>query len=146
MLLAPASKLGGFSLIESLIALLIISVGLVGNAALQSTLSKQSANADNRVRATTLAEDIHSRMVSDYTNIGCYAYPTTGTCGNAVATEIAQWKTAWAAQVTSLPGAIAPSVTVTGNACPCRITIRWKPSQNSTTYSYSVPFKIDTTL
>jgi len=144
MLLAPASKQGGFSLLESLIALLIISVGLVGNAALQSTLSKQSANADNRVRATTLAEDIHSRMVSDYTNIGCYAYPTTGTCGNAVATEIEQWKTAWAAQVTSLPGAIAPSVTVTGNAC--NITIRWKPSQYSTTYSYSVPFKIDTTL
>ncbi len=55
-------KSAGFSLFELLIALLILSVGLLGLATLQSTGIRSNDSASRRTAATFLAADIADRM------------------------------------------------------------------------------------
>jgi len=127
-------KQRGFSLIECLIALLIMTIGLLGNAALQAQLSKESAKSDNRVKATNLAKMLYGQMVSDASNLSSYVYPGTGS-----------WAASWAVQVKLLPGAIDPTVSVAADGT-CLITIQWSMPQDSIVNTYSVPFKVDKTL
>ncbi|MDR3564415.1 MAG: type IV pilus modification protein PilV [Negativicutes bacterium] len=128
-----ARKQRGFSLIECLIALLIMTIGLLGNAALQANLSKESAKADDRVKAANLAKVLYGQMVSDSSNLANYAYPT----GTAA--------TSWATEVKKLPGGKEPSVTVATDGT-CVITIYWQMPRDSIANTYSVSFKVDQTL
>lgn len=52
----------GFSLIEVLVALLVLSIGLLGLAALQATGFKYNSDAYYRTQASILAYDIIDRM------------------------------------------------------------------------------------
>ena len=69
----------GFTLIEVLIAMLVLAVGLLGLAGLQATSLKNNQSAYNRSQATQLAYDMADRMranvagVATYTNAGAAA-------------------------------------------------------------------------
>ncbi|HLE93281.1 MAG TPA: type IV pilus modification protein PilV, partial [Sulfuricaulis sp.] len=52
----------GFSLIEVLVALLVLSIGLLGLAALQTTSLQYNTGSYFRTQATFLAYDIIDRM------------------------------------------------------------------------------------
>jgi type IV pilus assembly protein PilV len=52
----------GFTLIEVLIAMLVLAVGLLGLAGLQATSLKNNQSAYNRSQATQLAYDLTDRM------------------------------------------------------------------------------------
>jgi len=52
----------GFSLLEVLVALLVLSIGLLGLASLQATTSRFNYGAYLRSQATSLAYDIADRM------------------------------------------------------------------------------------
>ncbi|MCX7101946.1 MAG: type IV pilus modification protein PilV, partial [Methylobacter sp.] len=52
----------GFTLIEVLIAMLVLAVGLLGLAGLQATSLKSNQSAYNRSQATQLAYDLADRM------------------------------------------------------------------------------------
>lgn len=52
----------GVSIIEVLIAVVVVSIGMLGIAGLQLTGMKQSTSGFNRSKATLFAEDIASRM------------------------------------------------------------------------------------
>jgi len=110
-----------------------MSIGLLGNAALQAKLSNESAKADDRVKATNLAKVLYGQMVSDAANLANYAYP--GGAGAA----------SWALEVKKLPGAIDPVVSVAADGT-CLITIQWKMPQDSVANTYKMPFKVDKTL
>ena len=56
------SRLRGFSLLEVLIALVVLSVGLLGLAALQAEGLRGSSTAQNRFQAVRLAADIAARI------------------------------------------------------------------------------------
>lgn len=56
------NKHAGFTLIEVLIAMLILTIGLLGLAALQATSLKNNQSAYYRSQATQLAYDIADRM------------------------------------------------------------------------------------
>lgn len=77
-----ASQQHGFSLIEVLVALLVLSIGLLGLAALQTTSLQYNTGSYFRTQATFLAYDIIDRMraniaaVVDNDNNG-YDQPTT---------------------------------------------------------------------
>lgn len=60
-MIAP-TRVSGFTLIESLVALLIMSIGLLGVAALQLASLKANHGAFQRTQATFLAQDIVDRM------------------------------------------------------------------------------------
>ena len=62
----------GFTLIEVLIAMLVLAVGLLGLAGLQATSLKNNQSAYNRSQATQLAYDLADRMRANAAGIGTY--------------------------------------------------------------------------
>jgi type IV pilus assembly protein PilV len=78
----------GFTLVEVLVALLVLSIGMLGIAALYLDSLRASRAALYRTQAVTLASDIADRIRANRTPID--AYDCSGTCvagtgGNAVA-------------------------------------------------------------
>lgn len=75
--LFPASNVG-FSLIEIMIVLAVLSVGILGMGLLQGTAIKSSNGAYQRSEATWLAYEILDRMRANPNNIGAYDGYTVG--------------------------------------------------------------------
>lgn len=62
----------GFSLIEVLVAMLVLAIGLLGLAALQAQGLRFNHDAYTRTQATNLAYDIVDRMRTNRTNLAAY--------------------------------------------------------------------------
>lgn len=114
----------GFTLLEVLVTMVVMSLGLLGYAGLQMASLKNSASAYQRSQATILAYDMIDRMranrsqaVGGTYNIAMGASP--GGAGIAGA-DLVDWKTLVG---NALPGGDASiNVDGTGNAL---ITIQW---------------------
>ncbi len=76
----------GFTMIEVLVALTVLSLGLLGLAALQLTSLQFNTNSYFRTQATVAAYDIIDRMRSNPTAFAANAYhvPTTTAADTAV--------------------------------------------------------------
>jgi len=85
------TRLHGFTLVEVLVALLVLSIGLLGLAALQTTSLKYNTDSYFRTQATLLAYDIIDRMRSNTT--GIYAGNYDAATGAIAATKIAAYNT-----------------------------------------------------
>ena len=110
----------GFSMIEVLVALLILAIGLLGVASVQSLALKQTGQANVRAIATMDAQALLERLranasdASDFTK----AESGAGQCSGCSA-EL----TAWHDQVTAdIPSA---TTTVTVNGGVAVVTIKW---------------------
>lgn len=116
----------GFTLTEILVALVIISVGLLGVAGLHSMSLRNNFDALIRSHASALADEIADRMRTNRTRAlaGDYNITIDATrTGTTLAdTDLISWKTRLAAQLPNGKGsialAVAPSRLVT-------ITIQW---------------------
>lgn len=100
----------GFTLVEVLVALIVLSIGMLGIAALYLDTLRASRQALVRTQAVTLAADIADRIRSNRTTAN--AYDCGGTCeadeGVGLAVEdINAWRTAVESQ---LPGGAASIV------------------------------------
>ena len=129
----------GFSMIEVLVALVIIAVALLGTAGLQVHAMKISKSGEFRTQAVFLASDIAERMEANKAAaiLGNYVVATTSApsasatpCGevacNAAALasdDISQWET----NIANLLPQASWSITQTtaGNPSTYRILIRW---------------------
>jgi len=69
----------GFSLIEALVAFMIISIGMLGIASLQTISMKAGHTAVTRSSAIFNAQDILDRMRANTTQIAAYAATVTDT-------------------------------------------------------------------
>ena len=67
------NKNTGFTLIEVLIAMLVLAVGLLGLVALQATSLRNTQSAYNRSLATEVAYDLADRMRANITEAQKYA-------------------------------------------------------------------------
>ncbi len=78
----------GFSLIEVLIALVVLAIGLLGLATLQMTSLQFNSDAYLRSQATVLAYDIADRMRSNMTGVvaGNYTVATESDANTKVST------------------------------------------------------------
>lgn len=97
-------KLDGFSLIEVLVALLVLSIGLLGLAALQTTSLQYNTGSYSRTQATLLAYDIMDRMRANSTGF---------TAGNY---DVAD-NTAASAKISAYNSCKASSCACDTNAC-----------------------------
>ncbi len=70
----PGQNCRGMTLIEVLIASVVIAVGLLGVAALQVTALQGSSNADYRSRATELTASLSDRMRANLQGVEDNAY------------------------------------------------------------------------
>lgn len=122
----------GFTLIEVLIAMLVLAVGLLGLAGLQATNLKNNQSAYNRSQATQLAYDLADRMRTNIAGKARYTailpssatakancLTTTGcTPADMAENDLFEWNSAVSNNLPSGIGALA----VTGNMFTIRIT------------------------
>lgn len=129
----------GFSLLEVLVALVVLSIGLLGLAGLQTFAFNFNHQSYERTQATLFLYDIIDRMRANRDNPGLYAtlyatgplpagsYPNcaVSSCANAsdlAVFDINQWKTALSAQKALRNG--AGQITVNGSTVT--VEIRWQ--------------------
>ncbi len=110
---APARHVAGFTLLEVLVALLVLSIGLLGLAGLQTFSLKFNAQSYQRTQATLLIDSMVDRMRANpdgvnnniYNNVPLgtpastytYAAGCPDACGNAdelAKYDLYQWLTA----------------------------------------------------
>lgn len=108
----------GFSMIEVLIAILILSIGLLATAAMQMNALQNTSNSEFRTQAINLVMDMTDKMQANYSQVlkdaATTPYDPNNACagGDTACSNAKLEYTNWIAQVTvALPG---------GNAIVCR--------------------------
>jgi type IV pilus assembly protein PilV len=76
---SPERGSAGFTLIEVLIAVVVLSIGLLGLAGLQTTGLRNNQDAYARTQATTLANDMADRIRSNIAGFTAGNYDNTAT-------------------------------------------------------------------
>lgn len=143
----------GFTLLEVLIALLVLSIGLLGLAALQTTGLRSNQMASMRTLATQFTYDITDRMRSNPVGVANGEYVVSRT--TTPSSTIAPWTgggisltdlTEWRANITNrLPnGASEISVCDTGTVPACAevthvVTVYWNEERDPSTATFNCP-------
>ena len=122
----------GFALIEALVAILILSFGVMGLVGLQVAMTKAQTTSKFRADAAFLASDLVGAMWADVPHIASYA---TASC--SAYARCNAWSTKLAA---ALPNG-ASTVTVAANVVT--ITITWTaPGESASTYTTTLAIQV----
>lgn len=119
----------GFTLVEVLIALLVLSIGMLGIAALYLETLRASRSALVRTQAVTLAGSLADRMRANRSPAG--VYNCGGTCeagegGNAIAiADLNAWRAAVATQLPTGVGSVAFVAGAANAPDAYTVTISW---------------------
>jgi type IV pilus assembly protein PilV len=138
------NKNAGFTLIEVLIAMVVLAVGLLGLAGLQATSLRNNQSAYNRSQATHLAYDMSDRIranQADANNLANSAYVASTTAalqttcnsspGCTPALMAQNDRALWNANIISALGSLGTgSVTVDANTRIFTITINWTENRD----------------
>jgi type IV pilus assembly protein PilV len=120
-------KASGFTLIEVMIAVLVLGVGLLGFALLQTMSVRFAQSANQRTQATNLSYEMLDQMrtnrISAANYSGNYAATTTG-CLPGAAVSPSAYKTVWQCRLQSALGA-GSTATVTYVAGVATVDIIW---------------------
>jgi type IV pilus assembly protein PilV len=122
----------GFSLIEVLVTMVIISFGLLGIAGVIVNSMKNNQSSYARTQASVLANDIIDRMRANRTtaetapfayNLALGADPAGA---GVVLNDLTQWRTALAAAMPSGTGSVTMA-----NASQVTVVVQWNDSRAS---------------
>ena len=123
----------GFTLVEALVALLVISIGLLGIAAMQLTSLRSNHSSSLRSQATLLAYDIVDRMRANQNaaNNGAYdiALSATAAGGTVAGDDLVRWKQNLTNTLPAGKGAVARSGA--GSATKFTVTVQWDDSRGA---------------
>lgn len=115
------SKQKGAGLVEPLIAIAILSVGILGIARFQLASMMQTTDAQSRMTAATLADELASLVRIDAAHAACYTVPQQGACASQAAKDQA---TDWGTRVkAAVPGHKSAQAAIDGNEFV--ITVTW---------------------
>lgn len=147
----PPGRNQGFSLIEVLVTMLLISLALLGTSGLQAYALKLNQGGQFRTQAVLLASDLSERMEANKSAAvaGNYVYtcpaaatPASAACGpsgaacspSALATyDLLQWQASVASTLPQSTCAVVQSNP--GNPSTYTISITWVDRQTDTTYN-----------
>ena len=94
----------GIGLIDAVIAMAILSFGLLGMTRLQGRMVTASTDAQLRQTAMQMADELLSTALVDTANAACYTVPAAGACASEDAAAAAEdWDTRVGA---ALPGTV----------------------------------------
>jgi type IV pilus assembly protein PilV len=127
------NKQQGFTLLEVLIALLVLSIGLLGLAALQTTGLRSNQMATMRTLATQLAYDMTDRMRANPAGLAQYVIATNETPSNPPVTRADNDLTEWRAQVVRLPGGLSRITQSAGPPVTQVVTVFWDEERKGAT-------------
>lgn len=112
----------GMALLEALVSILIVSFGILGLMGLEASAIHFAEDAENRTRASLLANDIASTLLLS----------TTITQG--IAQNLANWQAALAnQQKLGLPNATLTVTPVAGTTNSADVVITWRPHTDPST-------------
>ncbi len=115
----------GFSIIEVLVALLVLAIGLLGLAALQAQGLRFNHDAYVRTQATNLAYDIIDRMRANRTNVAAYTAADPGLACDPTDASVNMDLSCWYESLdAALPGGNG-FITSNATANFYDITVRW---------------------
>ncbi|MBK8507293.1 MAG: type IV pilus modification protein PilV [Candidatus Competibacteraceae bacterium] len=143
-----SQRAAGFTLLEILVAILILSIGLLGLASLQASGLRSNHSGYLRSKATIFAYEMADRLranrataIAGNYNIVFSADPPSGTAIQNV--DRRDWLTALAASLPSGDGKIDCS-----NTGLCMLEIEWVDNRNlaPTDPNYKVNFKMATQI
>ena len=139
--------MGGFTLLEVLIALLVLSIGLLGLAALQTTGLRSNQMASMRTLATQFTYDITDRMRTNPVGVAAGDYvitraqTPTSPAVSIADTDLGEWR----ANLARLPNGqsdITQCDTTTVPVCAQLthiVTVYWNESRDTTTSTFNCP-------
>lgn len=147
-------------MVEVLVALVVMSVGMLGIASLYVTALQAKTTSGSRMKAVNLAYDIADRIRANPTATASYllaagaATPAqncaTATCSAAqmAAADLNAWNTLVTSAITGLPGASSANRSIVQTAAPTAvspeiltITLTWT-EVNSGTLTYALEVQI----
>lgn len=140
----------GFTLLEILVAMVVLSIGLLGLAGLMTTSMRDNLSASHRTQATWMAYDMIDRMRANRTGALAGSYDTlmsgvactvAAPAGTLPAQDIAAWKSQLACVLPAAQG----SVVVNGGTRAATVVIRWDDSRG-TQGNAAQTFQVDTQL
>ncbi|MEH6565627.1 MAG: type IV pilus modification protein PilV [Halopseudomonas sp.] len=79
---------GGFSLLEVLIAVLVLALGILGAATLQLNALRYHAGSLHATQATLLAQDLLERLRANPEHLAAYVLTLEQDCGAATADQL----------------------------------------------------------
>ncbi|MDH3759931.1 MAG: type IV pilus modification protein PilV [Gammaproteobacteria bacterium] len=123
-------KQRGLTLVESMVALLVISIGLLGIAALQITAMKQNSSALHHSQAVWIGYNMADRIRANISQFAGYAgidtnngYSQDCMSGPCNTVELITADAAdWATEIRNLPGGRG---IISGNATQLVIAVMW---------------------
>lgn len=92
---AASRRQAGLGMIEVLVALVLLSVGLLGLAGLQATAMRVGLGSVQRSQAAQLAQDIIERMRANVANAGAYNLAlgdAPPSCAGLAACDLRDWR------------------------------------------------------
>jgi type IV pilus assembly protein PilV len=125
----PRAAQAGVALLEVMIAILIISFGILGIIGLQANSITITNDARYRIEASNFAERLVAEMWVDPVNLASYAWNGVGSPPGVLAT----WANEVLSSTRSLPGASSykPTITIAADNL-VTISICWSPPQLGT--------------
>ena len=120
----------GVGLVEVLVSVLIVTLGLLGAAALQATALRNNQGSYERTQTAILTQGIFDAMRANLANVTANAYNTGGyictapTASDLASSDIARWVGNLQSQIH--PGACG-SITCAAGACT--VGVRWDDSR-----------------
>ncbi len=139
----------GFTLIEVLVAMIILAAGLLGLAGLQASGLRQNLNASSRSQATALAYDLADRIRANSGQIATYTGPAPALTASCLTNagcdpqpmanhDMAEWN---AALLTMPGGGVGSVVQTAGAGTPCPVPA--DPGCNDDVYTIYVNWDDD---
>lgn len=114
----------GFALIEAMIAMVVLTLGLLGMVRFQAKVVQGGTESLLRMEATRYGDQLATLALADLpANAACYTVPAAGTCTNTAArTATDAWRTTVLA---ALPGTVTTTSTFDTTTSRLTVTIGW---------------------
>jgi type IV pilus assembly protein PilV len=149
-------KDSGFSMVEVLVALVVLAIGLLGIAALYLNSLQSGRTAIYRTQAITLAADLADRIRMNRSAQAAYgslfadaeavvgSCSTTGGCSDAdlASTDLANWKAEVAEQLPNGEGQVVVTAPVAaGEPATYVVTVRWAEINEAAPVAFQLGFQ-----
>ena len=126
---APPAR--GVGLFDALIALVVLSLGLLAMTRFQGRMVAQTTETQSRQAAAQLAAEHLSTVLVDVGNAPCYTWPQAGVCASALASSgTAEWAARTAA---ALPAPVTATSTLEAATGRLTVAITWLGKESGDT-------------